>query len=43
MRGQLVGQVLRSRPLFMVTRDGASTEWDSMPSEEQRVNGESTV
>lgn len=43
MRGQLVGQVLRSRPLFMVTRDGANTEWDSMPPEEQRVNGESTV
>ncbi len=43
MRGQLVGQVLRSRPLFMVTRDCANTEWDSMPSEEQRVNGESTV
>ncbi|WP_327268045.1 hypothetical protein OG233_06825 [Streptomyces sp. NBC_01218] len=34
MRGQRVGQVLRSRPLFMVTRDGANTEWDSMPSEE---------
>ncbi|GAA3503238.1 hypothetical protein GCM10019016_103480 [Streptomyces prasinosporus] len=39
MRGQPVGQVLRSRPLFMVTRDGAHTEWDSMPSEEYRVNG----
>jgi hypothetical protein len=38
-RGQLVGPVLRSRPLFMVTRDGANTEWDSMPSEEYRVNG----
>ncbi|MFH0180989.1 hypothetical protein ACIA6D_41415 [Streptomyces cacaoi] len=36
MRGQLVGQVLRSRPLFMVRRDGANTEWDSMPSEEYR-------
>ncbi|WP_327180626.1 hypothetical protein [Streptomyces sp. NBC_01334] len=36
MRGQLVGQVLRSRPLFMVRRDGANTEWDSMPSEERR-------
>ena len=34
LRGQRVGQVLRSRPLFMVTRDGANTEWDSMPSEE---------
>ncbi|MFF8633527.1 hypothetical protein ACF052_04825 [Streptomyces pilosus] len=34
IRGQRVGQVLRSRPLFMVTRDGANTEWDSMPSEE---------
>ncbi|WP_329202951.1 MULTISPECIES: hypothetical protein [unclassified Streptomyces] len=41
MRGQLVGQVLRSPPLFMVTRDGANTEWDSMPSEEYRVNGQS--
>lgn len=40
MRGQLVGQVLRSRPLFMVTRDGAYTEWDSLPSEEYR-NGQS--
>ncbi|MFE7712487.1 hypothetical protein ACFU6I_43670 [Streptomyces sp. NPDC057486] len=39
MRGQLVGQVLRSRPLFMVTRDGANTEWDSLPSEEYYVNG----
>lgn len=36
MRGQLVGQVVRSRPLFMVTRDGANTEWDSMPTEEYR-------
>ncbi|MEU6595119.1 hypothetical protein ABZ923_38980 [Streptomyces sp. NPDC046881] len=43
MRGQPVGQVLRSRPLFMVTRDGAHTEWDSMPSEEYRVNGHSTA
>ncbi|MFE2536661.1 hypothetical protein [Streptomyces sp. NPDC059371] len=42
MRGQLVGQVLRSRPLFMVTRDGANTEWDSMPSEEYR-QGRSTT
>ncbi|MFB6782866.1 hypothetical protein ACFCX0_37305 [Streptomyces sp. NPDC056352] len=39
MRGQLVGKVLRSRPLFMVTRDGANTEWDSLPSEEYHVNG----
>ncbi|MGW7545651.1 hypothetical protein ACWGKQ_31775 [Streptomyces sp. NPDC054770] len=36
MCGQPAGQVLRSRPLFMVTRDGANTEWDSMPSEEYR-------
>ncbi len=42
-RGQLVGQVLRSRPLFMVTRDGANTEWDSIPSEEYRLNGQSTA
>ncbi|MGO4458921.1 hypothetical protein AB4039_16745 [Streptomyces sp. M-16] len=42
IRGQLVGQDLRSRPLFMVTRDGAHTEWDSMPFEEYRVNGQST-
>ncbi|MFF3920442.1 hypothetical protein ACFYZB_45005 [Streptomyces sp. NPDC001852] len=42
MRGQLVGQVLRSRPLFMVTRDGANTEWDSLPSEEYR-HGQSTT
>ncbi|MFJ7181561.1 hypothetical protein ACIQXA_35480 [Streptomyces massasporeus] len=42
MRGQLVGQVLRSRPLFMVPRDGAHTEWDSMPSEEHR-HGQSTT
>ncbi|MEZ0110834.1 hypothetical protein ABH920_004849 [Catenulispora sp. EB89] len=41
LRGQRVGQVLRSRPLFMVTRDGANTEWDSMPSEERRIYGES--
>jgi hypothetical protein len=34
LRGQRVGPVLRSRPLFMVTRDGANTEWDSVPSEE---------
>ncbi|MFF3577857.1 hypothetical protein [Streptomyces mirabilis] len=43
IRGQLVGPVLRSRPLFMVTRDGANTEWDSMPSEEYRLNGQSTA
>ncbi len=43
MRGQLVGLVLRSRPLFMVTRDGANTEWDSMPSEEYHVNGQATA
>lgn len=43
MRGQLVGPLLRSRPLFMVTRDGANTEWDSMPSEEYRFNGQSTA
>ncbi|WP_328663638.1 hypothetical protein [Streptomyces sp. NBC_00328] len=42
MRGQLVGQVLRSRPLFMVTRDGANTEWDSMPFEEY-LHGQSTT
>ncbi|WP_418960354.1 hypothetical protein [Streptomyces tritici] len=42
MRGQPVGPALRSRPLFMVTRDGAYTEWDSMPSEE-RCNGQSTA
>ncbi|MFF0382343.1 hypothetical protein [Streptomyces sp. NPDC004286] len=34
LRGQPVGPVLRSRPLFMVPRDGAHTEWDSMPAEE---------
>lgn len=39
MRGQWVGQVVRSRPLFMVTRDGANTEWDSLPREEYR-NGQ---
>ncbi|MER7582267.1 hypothetical protein [Kitasatospora sp. NPDC097691] len=43
MRGQLVGQALRSRPLFMVARDGAHTEWDSVPFEEYRVNGRSTA
>ncbi|MFJ5833972.1 hypothetical protein [Streptomyces sp. NPDC093089] len=43
MRAQPVGQLLRSRPLFMVTRDGANTEWDSMPSEEYRLNGQSTA
>ncbi|MGW1536680.1 hypothetical protein [Streptomyces aureus] len=31
--GQPVRQVLPSRPMFMVPRDGAYTEWDSMPSE----------
>ena len=39
MRAQRVGQVLRSRPLFMVTRDGANTEWDSVPAEEHCLNG----
>jgi hypothetical protein len=29
--------------LFMVTRDGANAEWDSMPSEEYRVNGQSVA
>ncbi|MPY34174.1 hypothetical protein FNH09_23870 [Streptomyces adustus] len=43
LRGQLVGQVLRSRPLFMVTRDGAHTEWDSMPFEEYGVDGLATA
>ncbi|MEW1910942.1 hypothetical protein AB0442_21220 [Kitasatospora sp. NPDC085895] len=43
LRGQPVGQVLRSRPLFLVTRDGANTEWDSMPSEEYRFNGRPTA
>ncbi|WP_328940357.1 hypothetical protein OG259_00690 [Streptomyces sp. NBC_00250] len=43
MRGQLVGQVLRSRPLFMVTRDGANTEWDSMPSDEYEVKDRSSM
>ncbi|MFI8185886.1 hypothetical protein ACIF70_35975 [Actinacidiphila glaucinigra] len=43
LRGQPVGPVLRSRPLFMVTRDGANTEWDSIPSEEYRPNGQSTA
>ncbi|MFE4599866.1 hypothetical protein ACFRKE_03335 [Kitasatospora indigofera] len=42
MRGQLVGHELRSRPLFMVTRDGAHTEWDSLPDEEYH-NGQSTA
>lgn len=37
LRAQRIGQVLRSRPLFMVTRDGANTEWDSLPSEEYRL------
>ncbi|MEU7729166.1 hypothetical protein AB0B78_28625 [Streptomyces sp. NPDC040724] len=39
MRAQRVGEVLRSRPLFMVPRDGANTEWDSLPSEEYHFNG----
>ncbi|WP_285543136.1 hypothetical protein [Streptomyces lavendulae] len=39
MRAQPVGEVLRSRPLFMVPRDGACTEWDSLPSEEAEVSG----
>ncbi|WP_448322021.1 hypothetical protein [Streptomyces sp. CO7] len=39
MRAQFVGQVLRSRPLFMVTRDGANAEWDSLPREEY-LNGQ---
>ncbi|MFF7776540.1 hypothetical protein ACFZCG_19205 [Streptomyces tanashiensis] len=39
MRGQRVRHVLRSRPLLMVTRDGAHTEWDSLPHEEYR-NGQ---
>ncbi|MER5207622.1 hypothetical protein [Streptomyces sp. NPDC002825] len=43
MRCQQVGQFVRSRPLFMVTRDGAHTEWDSMPSEEHRLNGQATA
>ncbi|MEU7061855.1 hypothetical protein [Streptomyces sp. NPDC046197] len=38
MRAQRVGEVLRSRPLFMVPRDGANTEWDSLPSEEYHFN-----
>ncbi|GAA1994102.1 hypothetical protein [Catenulispora subtropica] len=37
LRAQRVGLALRSRPLFIVTRDGANTEWDSMPSEEYRL------
>ncbi|MEW1635393.1 hypothetical protein AB0469_15100 [Streptomyces sp. NPDC093801] len=36
MRAQLDGTVPRSRPLFMVPRDGAWTEWDSLPSEEYK-------
>ncbi|MFG3093928.1 hypothetical protein [Streptomyces sp. NPDC048202] len=43
VRAQLVGQVLRSRPLFMVTRDGANTEWDSLPSDEYHVKGRSVA
>lgn len=39
MRAQRVGEVLRSRPLFMVPRDGANTEGDSLPSEEYHFNG----
>ncbi|MGE7386252.1 hypothetical protein ACQKM2_12335 [Streptomyces sp. NPDC004126] len=39
MRAQPVGEALRSRPLFMVPRDGAWTEWDSLPSEEYHVGG----
>ncbi|MFI6585558.1 hypothetical protein [Embleya sp. NPDC050493] len=39
---QPVGPAMRSRPLFMVTRDGANTEWDSLPSEEYPGNGHST-
>lgn len=38
MRAQWVGEALRSRPLFMVPRDGANTEWDSLPSEEYHFN-----
>ncbi|WP_126640993.1 hypothetical protein [Embleya hyalina] len=41
--GQTVGQVLRSRPLFMVTREGANTEWHSIPSEEYPGSGHSTA
>jgi hypothetical protein len=36
---QGVGQVLLSRPLFVVTRDGANTEWDSIPVEEYGPEG----
>ncbi|MEV7541165.1 hypothetical protein [Streptomyces sp. NPDC089915] len=36
MRAQPVGETRRSRPLFMVPRDGAWTEWDSLPSEEDQ-------
>ncbi|WP_143658510.1 hypothetical protein [Embleya scabrispora] len=43
MCGQTVGAVVRSRPLFMVTRDGANTEWDSLPSEEYPGNGDPLV
>ncbi|MFD8144003.1 hypothetical protein [Streptomyces sp. NPDC059708] len=39
MRAQLVSGILRSRPLFMVPRDGAWTEWDSLPDEEYRIDG----
>ncbi|MGW4197053.1 hypothetical protein [Streptomyces sp. NPDC005004] len=38
MRAQQVGEAVRSRPLFMVPRDGANTEWDSLPSEEYHAN-----
>ncbi|WP_143658516.1 hypothetical protein [Embleya scabrispora] len=34
---QPVGPVMRSRPLFMVTRDGANTEWDSLPPRSTRA------
>ncbi|WP_069159999.1 hypothetical protein [Nocardia altamirensis] len=39
LRAQYVGQALRSRPLFMVSRDGVYTEWDAMPSEEEGIYG----
>ncbi|OPC79576.1 hypothetical protein B4N89_00205 [Embleya scabrispora] len=39
---QPIGSVMRSRPLFMVTRDGANTEWDSLPAEEYPGNGPCT-
>ncbi|WP_371674905.1 hypothetical protein [Streptomyces sp. NBC_01276] len=43
MRAQMVGEALRSRPLFMVPRDGAWTEWDSLPSEECHATGRPPV